>query len=61
MRIGVLPAELQKTDYDTQTELKERYEVVAQHTFVQVDENGDLVTKWIGGDVDVILDRVVSS
>ena len=38
-----------KTDYDNEDELKEKYGITYQHTFVQVDENGDEVTKWNGG------------
>lgn len=38
-----LPANvvLFKTDYDTETALKQRYGITYQHTFVQVDENGN--------------------
>lgn len=38
-----------KTDYDTQTELKKRYGVTYQHTLVQVDAEGNMITKWSGG------------
>lgn len=41
-----------KTDYDSNTELKKKYGVTYQHTFVQIDNNGNLVTKWNGGDID---------
>ncbi len=37
-----------KTDYDTQTELKKKYGVTTQHTFVQVDSEGNLIKKWNG-------------
>lgn len=37
-----------KVDYDTQTELKKQYGVTTQHTFVQVDQNGELTKKWLG-------------
>lgn len=59
-RMGDLPDGLVifKTDYDTQTELKTKYGVTLQHTLVQVDENGDTVTKWSGGGVDVLLDSL---
>lgn len=39
---------LLKTDYDTETELRKKYGVTTQHTFVQIDANGDLITKWSG-------------
>lgn len=40
-----------KTDYDSNTALKKKYVVTYQHTFVQIDNNGNLVTKWISGDI----------
>lgn len=46
---------LLKTDYDTETELKKKYIVTYQHTFVQVDSSGNLVTKWNGGDIDNLI------
>lgn len=41
-----------KTDYDSNSELKKKYGVTYQHTFVQVDSTGLLITKWNGGDLD---------
>lgn len=38
-----------KTDYDTQTALKQKYGVTIQHTLVQVDKDGNLIKKWTGG------------
>lgn len=38
-----------KADYDNSTDLKKKYGVVAQHTFVQVDAEGNMVKKWLGG------------
>lgn len=43
-----------KTNYDTEKELKKKYQIVQQHTLVQVDKNGNEVKKWIGGNIDVI-------
>lgn len=40
-----------KADYDTEDELKTQYGVTSQHTFVQIDENGEMVTTWSGGDI----------
>lgn len=36
-------------DYDNSSELKQKYGVTTQHTFVQVDKDGNLITKWSGG------------
>lgn len=48
--ISSIPANLTifKTDYDSSTELKKRYGVTKQHTFVQVDENGNKIKSWTG-------------
>lgn len=47
-----------KTDYDTATELKKKYEVTYQHTFVQVDANGNAITKWNGGQLNELIAKV---
>lgn len=40
-----------KTDYDTETELKKKYNITYQHTFVQIDDKGELLSSWSGGSV----------
>ena len=35
-------------DYDNSTILKQKYKVTYQHTFVQVDKDGNLIKKWSG-------------
>lgn len=37
-----------KIDYDTATELKKKYGITYQHTFVQVDSQGNQIKKWSG-------------
>jgi len=37
-----------EVDYDNSTELKKKYGVTTQHTFVQVDAQGLLIKKWSG-------------
>jgi hypothetical protein len=44
-----------KIDYDSNTQLKQKYGVTYQHTFVQIDNNESLVTKWNGGDIDNLI------
>ena len=44
-----------KTDYDSNTDLKTKYGVTYQHTFVQIDMRGNMVTKWNGGDIDALI------
>ena len=40
-----------KVDYDTSTDLKKKYGVTTQHTFVQVNSKGEMITKWLAGSV----------
>ena len=42
-------------NYDESRDLKRRYGVTYQHTFVVIDSDGDAVTKWNGGSVDDIV------
>lgn len=37
-----------KVDFDSATELRQRYGVTQQHTFVQVDDGGAEVATWTG-------------
>ncbi len=39
-----------KVDYDNSDELRERYGVTTQHTFVQIDANGKQIAKWSGAE-----------
>jgi len=45
-------------DYDSEKDLKRRYAVSAQHTFVQIDTNGDAVLLWNGGATDMLLHKI---
>jgi thiol-disulfide isomerase/thioredoxin len=42
-------------DYDRSADLKRRYGVTTQHTFVQIDADGAKLAAWNGGGVDVIV------
>jgi len=47
------------TDYDTYTDLRQKYAIVMQHTFVQVDADGEIIKKWSGSNsVEDILEQV---
>lgn len=47
-------------DFDTATDLKQRYGVTLQHTLVQVDSNGDAVEQWhLTRTLDDLLDSLV--
>ncbi|MEI2825632.1 MAG: thioredoxin family protein [Dermatophilaceae bacterium] len=37
-----------KVDFDSMTDLRKKYGITQQHTFVQVDPAGTLVKKWSG-------------
>ncbi len=48
-------------DDETDTEekaLADKYKVTYQHTFVQIDENGEVLTRWNGGDTEKLLDNI---
>ncbi|MEK7801021.1 MAG: thioredoxin domain-containing protein [Pseudomonadota bacterium] len=47
-----------KTDYDSSSELKKQYVVTYQHTYVQVDDTGAMVTKWNGGGIDELIANI---
>ena len=48
--LGKIPASLTILDvnYDNSSELKKKYGVTYQHTFVQVDKDGTMIKKWSG-------------
>jgi thiol-disulfide isomerase/thioredoxin len=39
-----------EVDYDNSATLKQKYGVTYQHTFVQVDSNGNQIAKWSGSE-----------
>ncbi len=45
-------------DYDNSDELQARYGVTYQHTFVQIDSNGNVLATWNGGSTDELLDHL---
>ena len=49
---------LLKTDYDTETSLKQKYGVTTQHTFVEVDSSGTIIQKWSGGNFAGIIAKL---
>ncbi|MBI2551650.1 thioredoxin family protein [Candidatus Uhrbacteria bacterium] len=42
---------LLKADYDTEQNLKTQFAISYQHTFVQIDADGNVLSKWSGGDI----------
>ena len=59
--IDKIPKEiiLFKTDYDTEKELKTRYGITYQHTFVYVDGEGKEIKKWNGGGVSELISNTI--
>jgi thiol-disulfide isomerase/thioredoxin len=46
-------------DYDSNKKLRKQYGVTYQHTYVQIDGDGEKIALWNGGGVDGILGNVV--
>ncbi len=44
---------------DQEKELAKKYEITYQHTFVQVDEGGNVITKWNGGGLTELLENLI--
>lgn len=47
-----------KTDYDTENQLKQKYNITYQHTFVQVDKEGNELAMWSGGGINELLENL---
>ena len=43
---------------DAEKTLAKKYSVTYQHTFVQIDSNGNEVTRWTGGKLDELLENI---
>lgn len=50
-----------KVDYDSSTELRQKYGVTLQSTFVSVDSQGNEVSTWVGYGKDKSVDEIVSN
>lgn len=51
-----------KVDYDSSADLRKMYDVTSQHTFVQVDREGNMLAKWSGSKkVEDIKENLVES
>lgn len=58
---GVRLIRVNYNDTDTDDEekkLADTYGVTYQHTFIQIDADGKVVTKWNGGQIDELLSRI---
>jgi len=43
-----------KIDYDTQSELKKKYHITTQDTFIQINQNEEIVAQWVSGGRGVV-------
>lgn len=50
-----------KVDYDKSTDLRKKYGVTLQSTFVSVNSNGDQIAKWVGYGKDKSANAVLSN
>jgi len=52
-KLSELPTDLTilKANYDTEKDLKKKYNIVTQHTLVEIDQAGKELQKWVGGDL----------
>jgi thioredoxin 1 len=59
-KVGTIPAgvSILSVDYDTYKDLKQKYGVTTQHTFVQVDKNGTKISSWKGGALSTIITNI---
>ncbi|MCX7997046.1 MAG: thioredoxin family protein [Patescibacteria group bacterium] len=48
-----------KVDMTDKSDITKLYGVERPHTFLQVDNNGKEVTRWVGGDIDTLNEKVV--
>jgi thioredoxin 1 len=57
--VTVIRVNYNDTDTDNnEKDLAKKYGVTYQHTFVQIDENDNAVTKWNGGGIEKLLQNV---
>jgi len=47
-----------RVDYDHSQELKQKYTIVTQHSFVQIDADGKALSSWIGGDMSTLFEHL---
>lgn len=50
-----------KVDYDTRQDLRQKYDVTIQTTFVRVDVNGEKQAKWVGYGKDKSVTAIIEN
>lgn len=57
--VSVIRVNYNDTDTDkTEEALANKYGITYQHTFVQIDENGDEIAKWNGGGISELIQNL---
>lgn len=46
-----------RTDYDMEKDLKQKYNIVYQHTYILVDSEGNEIKKWNGGGIEQLISQ----
>lgn len=59
----VIPEGVQilKVDYDSATELRQRYQITLQSTFVSVDSEGNAISTWVGYGKDKSVESILGN
>ncbi|MBI2596011.1 thioredoxin family protein [Candidatus Daviesbacteria bacterium] len=47
-----------KVDYDNDKVMNNKYRVTSQHTLIVLDKNGNEVKRWIGGNLDLLIQQL---
>lgn len=47
-----------KVDYDNDSDMKAKYQVISQHTLVVLDKDGKEVRRWVGGDFNNLVQEL---
>lgn len=54
VKINYIDSDTEQAERD----LAQKYGVTYQHTFIQIDDGGNEVTTWIGGEIDLLLTQI---
>ncbi|MBI2018585.1 thioredoxin family protein [Candidatus Daviesbacteria bacterium] len=57
---NLLPSDVTilKVDYDHDREMNRKWGVTSQHTLIVLDQNGNEVKRWIGGNLDALIQNL---
>jgi thiol-disulfide isomerase/thioredoxin len=60
--LGEIPEDLTivLVDFDENTEMRKKYDVIVQHTFVQIDSAGNELQRWYGSTTVAEIEEKIS-